>query len=215
MLTVRTSENTVRALCENSEMIRPRLFQRRSNSSNIASLTSSFAFVRHRPDLSSKLIRNCYQSDFLRFSPQDFFKGMGEGYGSVMGIIITAGVFAAGLKATGLIDAFVEVLKSSNEIARWGGSFGPFIMAAITGSGDAATFAFNEAVTPHAASFGMPIPNLGAMALISGQMGRTMSPIAGVVIVLSGLAMVPPIQLVKRTAIPLIVGVVVLALTIV
>ena len=146
---------------------------------------------------------------------KDFFKGMGEGYGSVMGIIITAGVFAAGLKATGLIDAFVEVLKSSNEIARWGGSFGPFIMAAITGSGDAATFAFNEAVTPHAASFGMPIPNLGAMALISGQMGRTMSPIAGVVIVLSGLAMVSPIQLVKRTAIPLIVGVVVLALTIV
>ena len=146
---------------------------------------------------------------------KDFFKGMGEGYGSVMGIIITAGVFAAGLKATGLIDAFVEVLKSSNEIARWGGSFGPFIMAAITGSGDAATFAFNEAVTPHAASFGMPIPNLGAMALISGQMGRTMSPIAGVVIVLSGLAMVPPIQLVNRTAIPLIVGVVVLALTIV
>ena len=88
-------------------------------------------------------------------------------------------------------------------------------VASITGSGDAATFAFNEAVTPHAASFGMPIPNLGAMALISGQMGRTMSPIAGVVIVLSGLAMVPPIQLVKRTAIPLIVGVVVLALTIV
>ena len=145
---------------------------------------------------------------------KDFFKGMGEGYGSVMGII-TAGVFAAGLKATGLIDAFVEVLKSSNEIARWGGSFGPFLMAAITGSGDAATFAFNEAVTPHAASFGMPIPNLGAMALISGQMGRTMSPIAGVVIVLSGLAMVPPMQLVKRTCIPLIIGVIVLALTIV
>ena len=146
---------------------------------------------------------------------KDFFKGMGEGYGSVMGIIITAGVFAAGLKATGLIDAFVEVLKSSNEIARWGGSFGPFLMAAITGSGDAATFAFNEAVTPHAASFGMQIPNLGAMALISGQMGRTMSPIAGVVIVLSGLAMVPPMQLVKRTCIPLIIGVIVLALTIV
>lgn len=146
---------------------------------------------------------------------KDFFKGMGEGYGSVMGIIITAGVFAAGLKATGLIDAFVEVLKSSNEIARWGGSFGPFIMACITGSGDAATFAFNEAVTPHAAEFGMQIPHLGAMALIAGQMGRTMSPIAGVVIVLCGLSMVSPIALVKRTAIPLIIGVTVLALTIV
>ncbi len=92
---------------------------------------------------------------------------MGSGYGSVMGIIIAAGVFAAGLRAAGLVDAFVAGLKASNEIARWGGSLGPFILAVITGSGDAATFAFNEAVTPHAADFGMQVPNLGAFGSLS------------------------------------------------
>ena len=143
---------------------------------------------------------------------KEFFKGMGSGYGSVMGIIIAAGVFAAGLRAAGLVDAFVAGLKASNEIARWGGSLGPFILAVITGSGDAATFAFNEAVTPHAADFGMQVPNLGALALISGSLGRTMSPIAGVVIVVSGLAMVQPMQLVKRTFIPMIIAVFTLAL---
>lgn len=143
---------------------------------------------------------------------KEFFKGMGDGYGSVMGIIIAAGVFAAGLRAAGLVDAFVTALKASNELARWGGSLGPFILAAITGSGDAATFAFNEAVTPHAADFGMQVPNLGSLALISGSLGRTMSPIAGVVILVSGLAMVQPMQLVKRTFIPMIIAVITLAL---
>ena len=149
--------------------------------------------------------------DPQKFS-KEFFRGMGNGYGDVMGIIIAAGVFAAGLRSAGLIDAFVTALKASNELARWGGSLGPFVLAVITGSGDAATFAFNEAVTPHALDFGMQVPNLGSLALISGSLGRTMSPIAGVVILISGLAMVPPIQLVKRTAIPMIVGVITLAL---
>ena len=139
--------------------------------------------------------------DPQKFS-KEFFRGMGNGYGDVMGIIIAAGVFAAGLRSAGLIDAFVTALKASNE----------FVLAVITGSGDAATFAFNEAVTPHALDFGMQVPNLGSLALISGSLGRTMSPIAGVVILISGLAMVPPIQLVKRTAIPMIVGVITLAL---
>ena len=149
--------------------------------------------------------------DPQKFS-KEFFRGMGNGYGDVMGIIIAAGVFAAGLRSAGLIDAFVTALKASNELARWGGSLGPFVLAVITGSGDAATFAFNEAVTPHAVDFGMQVPNLGSLALISGSLGRTMSPIAGVVILLSGLAMVPPIQLVKRTAVPMIVAVITLAL---
>lgn len=142
---------------------------------------------------------------------KEFFKGMGDGYGSVLGIIIAAGVFAAGLRSAGLVDAFVTMLKSSNEVARWGGSLGPFILSVIVGSGDAATFAFNEAVTPHANEFGMQIPNLGALAMIAGALGRTMSPISGVAIVVSGLAMVQPMQLVKRTALPMIVAVLVLA----
>lgn len=153
---------------------------------------------------------------FDRTNPQEFskqfFNGMGKGYADVMGIIIAAGVFAAGLRATGLIDTFVDVLKHSNDIARWGGSLGPWIMGTITGSGDAATMAFNEAVTPHAPEFGMEIKALGALAFLTGALGRTMSPIAGAMVVVAGVAMANPMDVAKRTALPCTIAVFVLAL---
>lgn len=145
--------------------------------------------------------------DIQTFS-KEFFDGMGKGYANVMGIIIAAGVFAAGLRAAGLIDVCVDALKNANEYARWGGSLGPWIMGVITGSGDAATLAFNEAVTPHAEAFGMSVPNLGALAFLTGALGRTMSPLAGVTILVSGIAMVNPLEVVKRTAIPCVVAVI-------
>ncbi len=146
---------------------------------------------------------------------KEFFKGMGKGYGDVLGIIIAAGVFAAGLTTSGLIGALIDVLRHSNEIARWGGSLGPFLMGVITGSGDAAAYAFNEAVTPHATSFGMDVPTLGAMAALSGALGRTMSPISGVAIVICGLTMINPMELTKRLAVPMVVSVIFVALAMV
>lgn len=86
---------------------------------------------------------------------------MGKGYANILGIIIAAGVFAAGLKAAGIIDLVVESLTSANHLARIGGAFGPYIMGVLTGSGDAAAFAFNEAVTPNAPNFGLQIADLG------------------------------------------------------
>ena len=154
-----------------------------------------------------------------RANPQQFsktfFNDLGKGYGNILGIIIAAGVFAAGLRAAGLIDTFIALLREANDIARWGGSIGPWFLGTITGSGDAATFAFNEAVTPHAASFGMDIPHLGALAFLSGALGRTSSPIAGAMMVVAGIAMANPVEVAKRTIVPCFIGVIVLALIIV
>ena len=151
-----------------------------------------------------------------RTNPQEFtkqfFNGLGKAYGDVMGIIIAAGVFAAGLQASGLIATFIAMLKESNDIARWGGSIGPWLLATISGSGDAATFAFNEAVTPHAKEFGMEIHSLGALAYLCGAIGRTMSPIAGGMIVVCGIAQANPIEVAKRTAVPMTIATFVLAL---
>ena len=151
-----------------------------------------------------------------RTNPQEFtkqfFNGLGKAYGDVMGIIIAAGVFAAGLQASGLIATFIEMLKESNDIARWGGSVGPWLLATISGSGDAATFAFNEAVTPHAKEFGMEVHSLGGLAFLAGALGRTSSPVAGAMMVVCGIAMANPIEVAKRTAIPCFISVVTLAL---
>ncbi len=62
---------------------------------------------------------------------KSFFKGMGSGYASVIGLIIAAGVFALGMQKIGLVPAFIDLLKESNDIARWGASFGPFLAGRI------------------------------------------------------------------------------------
>ena len=162
------------------------------------------------------LIGVTYTMIVTRINPQnafkEFFNGAGKGYGNVLGIIISAGVFAAGLREAGVVDALIEALKHANEYARVGGALGTWAMAVLMGSGDAATFAFNEAVTPHAAEFGMTISELGNTVMCAAQLGRTMSPIAGVVIVISGLCQVNPVEIVKRTAPGMIVGVITLLL---
>ena len=154
------------------------------------------------------LIGVTYTMIVTRINPQnafkEFFNGAGKGYGNVLGIIISAGVFAAGLREAGVVDALIEALKQANEYARVGGALGTWAMAVLMGSGDAATFAFNEAVTPHATEFGMTISELGNTVMCAAQLGRTMSPIAGVVILLAGMSQVSPIDLVKRTAVPMI-----------
>ena len=136
-----------------------------------------------------------------------FFQGCGKGFADIVSIIVSASVFAMGLQTAGLVNVLIEVLKESNQYAQWGGVLGPYLMAILVGSGDAATMAFNEAVTPHAADFGMSVINLGNLAYVSGALGRTMSPIAGVVIVIAGLCRANPIEIVKRTAPGMIVGI--------
>ena len=128
-----------------------------------------------------------------------FFDGMGHGYGSIIGLIIAAGVFAAGLRTCGVIDVFVEYLKNSSEVAKLGAAIGPMALGIMTGSGDAAGFAFNEAVTPHAPEFGMTIPDLGYLAIVSATLGRVSSPIAAGVIIIAGIANVSPLEVIKRS----------------
>ena len=150
------------------------------------------------------LIGVIYTMIVTRVSPADltkrFFDGMGQGYGNILGLIIAAGVFAAGLRSCGVIDVFVEALKGSSDLAKLGAAVGPYVLGVMTGSGDAAAFAFNEAVTPHAASFGMTIPDLGYLASVAATFGRVSSPLAAGVIVISGIAGVSPMEVIKRSA---------------
>lgn len=153
---------------------------------------------------SAMLAGTAYALLITRSSPEDvskrFFDGMGKGYANILGIIIAAGVFAAGLKSAGVIDAMIAAMTGAEDVAKLGAALGPFAMALMTGSGDAAAFAFNEAVTPHAGNFGMTIENLGYLAVLSGCFGRFASPLAGGMILVAGIAGVSPMAVVKRTA---------------
>ena len=142
---------------------------------------------------------------------KEFFKGMGSAYADIIGIIIAAGVFVAGLSACGAIDFVIEWLKNEQGYVKFGGTFVPFFMGVVTGSGDAASMAFNTAVTVHADALGFEQDKLGMAVAISGALGRSASPIAGACIVCAGLAMVSPIQIAKRTALGMFLSVCVIA----
>jgi DcuC family C4-dicarboxylate transporter len=70
--------------------------------------------------------------------------------------------------------------------------------------------AFNQAVTPHAAQFGLTVVNMGSVATLSGALGRTMSPISGSAIICASIAGISPLQVAKRNAPGMIIAVVVI-----
>lgn len=148
-----------------------------------------------------------------RTNPADltksFFDGMGKAYADIIGIIISAGVFVAGMNAMGLVKAFTNAMLNNPAIVKIAASVGPFLLGLIVGSGDAATFAFNEAITPHAADFGMTPVQMGSMATLGGTLGRTMSPIAGATIIVAGIAGVNPMEIAKRNALPMVLAMIV------
>lgn len=136
----------------------------------------------------------------LTSAVKDFFNGMGKGYADIIGIIISAGVFVSGMRALGIVDAFLDVLRETQNLAGIAATFGPFLLGIISGSGDAAALAFNEAVTPHAENLGYKIPNIGTLVMLTGSMGRLMSPLAGATIICAGIAKVNPFDIAKRNA---------------
>jgi len=138
-----------------------------------------------------------------------FFEGMGKAYGSIIGIIISAGVFVSGLSAMGLVNYFMDIMLNNPAIVKVCAAVGPFVLGVVMGSGDAATFAFNEAITPYAQNFGLSEVQMGSMATLGGTLGRTMSPIAGATIIVAGIAGVNPMEIAKRNCLPMILAMVV------
>lgn len=139
-----------------------------------------------------------------------FFKGMGNAFADIIGLMAAAGVFTAGMAAVGVTDALLEIMRGAQSVAQLGATFGPLSLATVTGSGNAATIAFNEAFTPFAADFGFGINQLGGVAMMTGGIGRAMSPVAGVVIILARMAKVEPMEVTKHNLVPCLVAALVL-----
>lgn len=135
-----------------------------------------------------------------------FCRGCGDAFCEVALLIAAAAVFASGMKSIGLTGALVDTMKGSESVAMASAVIGPWLMAIVCGSGNAAALAFNEVITPHAADFGMTVVQLGAVAQVAAGLGRTISPVAGGVIVIASIAGVNPIDICKRIFIPVCIA---------
>jgi DcuC family C4-dicarboxylate transporter len=138
-----------------------------------------------------------------------FWKGMGEVFATVVTLIVAAEIFSKGLINLGFIEALVNV---STHIGLSGIGIAVFITillffaAMLMGSGNAAFFSFGPLAPQIATQFEMTAVSMVLPMQLCSSMGRATSPIAGIIVAISGVAGVSPIDLAKRNTIPLIGG---------
>ncbi|KFK97477.1 MULTISPECIES: C4-dicarboxylate transporter DcuC [unclassified Serratia (in: enterobacteria)] len=136
---------------------------------------------------------------------QVFFKGMGSMFTSIVSLLVCADVFAQGLQIIGAVDFIIQTVQAA------GFGFGNMtvvmallvcVTAALTGSGVAAFFSFSGLAPGIAAKFGeSAVSMILPMQLMAG-MGRSISPVAGVIIAVSKAGECSPFMIVRRTLIP-------------
>lgn len=136
---------------------------------------------------------------------QVFFKGMGTMFTSIVSLLVCADVFAQGLQIIGAVDFIIHTVQTA------GFGFGSMtivmallvcVTAALTGSGVAAFFSFSGLAPGIAAKFGeSAVSMILPMQLMAG-MGRSISPVAGVIIAVSKAGECSPFMIVRRTLIP-------------
>ena len=136
-----------------------------------------------------------------------FLDGMGDIFKSVVTLIIVAEIFANGLIALGFMDGLITISQSAGLGAKGIGilmTLMIFFAAILMGSGNAAFFAFGPLIPSVAKQFGVSTTSILLPMNLSASMGRTISPIAGVLIATAEVAGVPVMQVVKRNLIPVV-----------
>ncbi|MCG6211486.1 anaerobic C4-dicarboxylate transporter DcuC [Vibrio furnissii] len=137
------------------------------------------------------------------------YDGMADAFKGVVMLLVAAGVFAQGLMSIGAIDNLLHLAETAGA----GGMAlmliltGLTVAAAIaTGSGNAPFYAFVELAPSLAAKMGINPAFLIIPMLQASNLGRTISPVSGVVVATSGMGHISPFEVVKRTSVPVLAG---------
>ncbi|MDN3682442.1 anaerobic C4-dicarboxylate transporter DcuC [Vibrio tapetis subsp. quintayensis] len=137
------------------------------------------------------------------------YQGMADAFKGVVMLLVAAGVFAQGLMSIGAIDNLIGLAEQAGAggIALMLLLTGLTVAAAIaTGSGNAPFYAFVELAPSLAAKMGLSPAFLIIPMLQASNLGRTISPVSGVIVATSGMAKISPFEVVKRTSVPVIAG---------
>ncbi|EEQ04098.1 Anaerobic C4-dicarboxylate transporter dcuC [Yersinia rohdei ATCC 43380] len=140
------------------------------------------------------------------------YRGMADAFATVVMLLVAAGIFAQGLSTVGFISGLIGLAQSFGT----GGLIMMLVLVVITmlaamttGSGNAPFYAFVELIPKLAAQMGINPAYLVIPMLQASNLGRTLSPVSGVVVAVAGMAKISPFEVVKRTSVPVLVGLVV------
>ncbi len=141
---------------------------------------------------------------------ETFFKGMG-GAMPIVALLVAASVFVTGLNSIGLINALQNAMLGIQ-----GSGLGfvlPLILVGLTalivilsGSGTALFFAMVPLMVPLAEAAGINVLAVSVPMGLAGNLLRAVSPVSAVVMIVAGSVKKSPIEVVKRTSVPMIIG---------
>ena len=146
-----------------------------------------------------------YAADSL----QEFFKGLGEGAAGVVSLIVAAAILVEGITQMGVIEGLTNLAQASSGAAVL--MVLVFVlatatMALLTGSGVAPYFAFSEMVPGIAADSAVSAPQMLTSIWAASNTMRQASPVNAAVLIVAGALQVNPIDVVRRTVVPLTAG---------
>jgi DcuC family C4-dicarboxylate transporter len=138
-----------------------------------------------------------------------FFEGAGYAFANIISVIVAATCFGEAVKQIGLADLLGDLIHRVPALLlplAGGIALG---FAALCGSGMAATQSLFGFFPGPALHLGIHPARVGAVVSLAAAAGRTMSPVAAVVLLCSTLTRTSPIDLAKRVVLPLLAGIVV------
>lgn len=135
-----------------------------------------------------------------------FFDGTGYAFTHIISLIVIANCFGEGVKQIGLaaqIGAAIEAWPQM--LVPTAGSL-PLMFAWISGSGMASTQSLFEFFVKPALNLNIDPARVGAVVAIGAAAGRTMSPVAAVTLMCATLTGTNPLDLIRRIAPALLLG---------
>lgn len=140
---------------------------------------------------------------------QTFFHGMGVGLTTVVVQVVAALTFVEGLKIIGVIDA---ISSSINQLSGAGlllmivFCLLALFVGLLSGSGLALFYAFVEVMPSFAEAAGISAIKLAIPMQFVSHLVKSISPVSPTVIIISTMMKIPPTTLIKRTIVPVMVG---------
>ncbi|MCL1936509.1 MAG: C4-dicarboxylate transporter DcuC [Defluviitaleaceae bacterium] len=142
---------------------------------------------------------------------QIFFNGMGEGMGSVVSLVVSAVVLAEGFRALGVIDMVTNAVHGvpyAGNILSLVFTGATTLIGIVSGGGLAFFYAIVGTVPDIAAGAGIEGAVITLPMQMAANLSRTLSPVAAVVVIVAGSVKCSPMDILKRTIVPTVVGLV-------
>lgn len=139
---------------------------------------------------------------------RSFFEGAGYGFANIISLIVTANCFGKGIELIGLAELIGELIQANTFLLFPISGAVPLGFAALCGSGMASTQSLFGFFAGPAVSQGVDPTLVGAVVALASAAGRTMSPVAAVVLLSGTLTDTNPFDLARRVALPLLFGII-------